>query len=94
MNSEAVMRMERITNDMPVPQGGMTFARTTTPEGEIYYAIGRGLHWHFIYGFDGPSGAVACPGTADGSLSRQDIESNMIVVARKELAILNTACQK
>jgi hypothetical protein len=94
MNSEAVIRMERITNDMPVPRGGMSFSRTKTPEGEIYYAIGRGLHWHFIYGFDGPDGAVACPGSADSSLTRQEIESNMIVIARKELAILNTSCKK
>lgn len=86
MEGKALERITRIAQNLPVPR--TTFKRTTTPEGEVYYAYGKGLNWHGVYGFDGPGGPIARVGSGPRTLTEKQIEETLIIEARKELAVL------
>ncbi len=89
MDGKALQALTRIAQDLPVPK--TTFKRTTTPEGEVYYAYGKGLNWHGVYAFEGPGGEVARTMEYRGPATEKQIQEVLIIEARKELAIMNTA---
>lgn len=87
MNAAEVEKLTRIARNFPSPRVKME--RTTTPEGEVYFAVSKGRIWHGVYAYDGPGGAVACTMTYSGEATENQIRDKLIMTARQELAVCN-----
>ena len=88
MDTKAVDAVTRIAQNLPVPK--VRTKRTTTPEGEVYFACGKGLNWHGVYAYDGPGGGVANTVEYRGPTTQMKFEEMLVITARRELAVMNT----